>query len=108
MTREPTDGERRAYAQGYHEALIRERTWTIVLSRYQHDNLLWLLNVIGADPESRTPPFDMLATGDWVWEIAQKLNGDGTPDPDDRPNSTVAELRAQLADGGWARDGKAA
>lgn len=69
--------------------------WGLVLNKYQRDNLLFLLNIIGYGAEP-IEPFNLLNTGDWVGEIALALSkpiGDFhlgresiTIQDDDRPN----------------------
>lgn len=85
--------------------------WNLQLNKYQRDNLLFALNVIGCsgtqDKSIATKPFTILNTGDWACELASmlgKLIGwhDGkeewtyTIDKDDQPNSTVESLETQV------------
>jgi hypothetical protein len=51
--------------------------WVLVLNRYERDNLLWLLNLLGYG-KAGVEPFTIANTGDWVGEIAMML-----ADPDD-------------------------
>lgn len=87
-----------------------QKTWTLVLNKYQRDNLLWLINAIGwpytpGHVES-IGPFELANTGDWLGEIGWMLKDDedGWPviDEHDRPNRIFEELRKQV-DGAWER-----
>jgi hypothetical protein len=68
------------YKAGYREA----EKWSLTLNRYQRDNLLQALNLIGypCDGEGKSrsvEPFNILNSGDWVGEIAWMLAATGTP-----------------------------
>lgn len=82
--------------------------WILVLSRYQRDNLLWLLHACGF-PSTAIEPFHLANTGDWLGEIAWMLAKDSSQivypegaeivygrvriDDDDAPNLTFDQLR---------------
>ena len=78
-----------------------EEKWVIELSKYERDNLLWLLLAVwgwGYGVE----PFGLASTGDWVGMIPWKLMRAEGEYPqltaDDRPNCTHDELRQRIDD----------
>jgi hypothetical protein len=51
----------------------------MTLNRYQRDNLLWYLNLIGyGDPA--VEPFNLANTGDWVGEVIRMLEKEAHTD----------------------------
>lgn len=83
----------------------QEGEWTITLSRYQRDNLLWLLMMCWGLDGNAVEPFGIAATGDWVGEIPWMLRRPGQDQPildeQDHPNCSVAEMRERVA--AWIR-----
>lgn len=92
-------------AYQYQPHLMPPETWTLTLSRYQRDNLLWLLNATGYRAHA-VEPFHLANTGDWVGEIVNMLgkSNRGYPeqvsfsiDSSDHPNMSHEELRKAVA-----------
>lgn len=84
-----------------------KQEWSIVLNKYQRDNLLWLLNAIGYPRlDHVVEPFNCANTGDWVGELALMLRG---PDGEcfvtekDRPNTSFEDLRRSIGWAGWRK-----
>src|SRR5271165_5294895 len=73
---------------------------TITLTKYERDNLLFLLNICGYPFSEGIAPFQLMNTGDWIGQIAQKLMGEpGLPIINletDSPNLTREELLKRL------------
>ena len=65
--------------------MTENKTWNLTLNKYQRDNLLWLIGLIGWWGPKLGPgvePFTFANTGDWVGEIGCMLNpeeGHGQP-----------------------------
>jgi len=91
-----------------------KQEWILVLSKYQRDNLLWLLNACGYPAVSNpgdgkiaesVPPFTNANTGDWLGEMCIMLMGPSQwPGivKGDRPNKSFEDLRKDVQT--WARD----
>lgn len=79
--------------------------WLVALNRYERDNLVALLEMIGAGG-FRLDPFSILCNGDWAPDILYRLtkhNQGIKPNSefavlreDDNPNSTVENIRKEL------------
>lgn len=72
-----------------------DKTWIIRLNRYERDNLLLLLNIIGYGDKGLSP-FNRLNNGDWVGQIALKLerrDGSITIDEEDHPNTSYEQIK---------------
>jgi len=69
-------------------------SWTIKLNKYQRDNLVWLLTVVGGFKDI-VEPFNMANTGDWVAEVTYLLDKP-KGSPDDRPNKTIDDLKQDV------------
>jgi len=74
-------------------AMSVQKRWSLDLTKYERDNLLQLLNLIGFPITTQVKPFEILNTGDWVGSIGSKLvRGNKTSDceikPTDRPNKS--------------------
>lgn len=93
------------YGDTYHN----EPTWVVTLNKYQRDNLLFLLNLCGYPPgnEYAVEPFTIMVNGDWIGEIACMLSkhlrqGQECDScligADDRPNTTIKEVRRRIAE----------
>jgi hypothetical protein len=52
-----------------------EPSWKTTFSKYERDNLLFLLNMIGYPYTEAVEPFNLLNNGDWLGQIVQKLKG---------------------------------
>lgn len=75
---------------------MSEKKWTLVLNKYQRDNLLWLINACGWPGGNCVEPFHFASTGDWIGEIGWMLKDDEQAMPqitqEDRPNRSFDEL----------------
>ena len=85
-------------------------TWLLILNRYQRDNLLQLLNLIGVNSlpfdaeQTTTEPFNIMNNGDWPFEIGWMLAkdtpgyslGSATIDGDDHPNESLDTIREKV------------
>lgn len=100
--------EQDEYQDGRHYR--QPETWTLTLNRYQRDNLLWLLQLVGGWPageagDSAVEPFTFANSGDWLGEIAGMLGtqhwNESGPLYDirfepRRPNMSVDEIREMI------------
>jgi hypothetical protein len=78
-------------------------TYTLVLDKYERDNLLLLLNLVGCPNTEALTPFNLMNTGDWVCQITRKLVPDAQTAQDlivdvekDNPNISRAEILKRL------------
>lgn len=67
----------RDYEDGWRAGFHDSQKWVLVLDRYQRDNLLSVLNLIGF-PLVGVPPFTLLNSGDWLIEVVMQLAAPGT------------------------------
>lgn len=81
---------------------MTEPIWNLRLTKYQRDNLLWLL--VACMGQERVEPFHLANTGDWIGEIGWMLadqdtlpGGWHTLGDADRPNIDLDELRKRVA-----------
>lgn len=68
-----------------------QRDWSVTFSRYQRDNLVWLLNAV----TSGVDPFALANTGDWSSEVSSLLDYERG---DAEPNIDMAQLNERIVD----------
>ena len=97
------DAERKAYANGQRAGREETKTWTLVLNKYQRDNLLGLFRLIASyeknplEPNRSVEPFHLANTGDWFGEIYWWLYDTRLDrEEDERPNVSVVEMKKRV------------
>lgn len=110
-------GQPDPYEEGYRAGYRDAEHWCLTLNRYQRDNLLQALNLIGYPcrndgGSSSVEPFNILNSGDWVEEIAWMLAANGTPaafqltaEKTGQPNLTRADAEQRVDDWWYDRYG---
>lgn len=87
-----------------------EKSYTLILNKYQRDNLLWLINACGWPAGDAVGPFIAANTGDWIGEIGWMLKDeeDQLPvlDDNDQPNRSIEELAILVAKWAQSEEGR--
>lgn len=66
------------YEAGWRAGHGEAKQWVLILDRYERDNLLFLINMLGFPTEPGLEPFHLLNSGGWTASIGEQLAMPGT------------------------------